>query len=273
VRNGISAARGPRVRRLIGCAAVALAVTLGIVALQNAAIGAYFPRLERVTTDFSPAYLRRELGFLAAAPPRAIFLGDSVLWGYRLQPSRTAVAVLAAGGCDCYDLALKSGSPPNYYALARLLEAWHVHPKAVVLEVNQKAFNQADDSFRTLHPAVAALAAPLLTPDDRKALALPSRPQGFAGWLDGRLSSVSALYAMRADAREVVYGDTDAAPVEHLTAALYEGAYDLTPLTADNLGVRYLERTAQTLRRAGIPLIAFMTPTNHTLLHEYIDVP
>ena len=76
---------------------------------------------------------------------------------------------------------------------------------------------------------------------------------------------------MRSDIREVLYHDDRESPPQRVTAAQFEGTYDLSPLTARNAGVRYLERTVASLRADGISVIAFLTPTNHPLLHEYID--
>jgi hypothetical protein len=254
--------------------AISLTVLLALIALQNVLIGAYFPHLARVTTDFSPAYLRREIRFLASASPQTIFLGDSVLWGYRLPADEAMVSLLADHGCACRNLAFKKGSPPNYYALLRLLQAGGVRPKAVVLEINQKVLNKLDTAYNTLHPAVAALALPLLTSEDRALLA-PSVPEkkGIGPWLDHAASSASALYAMRSDIRETLYGDTDAEPAKLLTPDAFEATYDLSPLDARNVGVHFLERSIDLLREAGVPVVAFMTPTNHALLHDYIDGP
>jgi hypothetical protein len=263
-----------RLGSVIGSVLVALAVAVGVVIAQNVALQAYFPHLTRLTTDFSPEYLKREL-YSIAAPPRAqtIFFGDSVLWGYRLQADQTAISILARNGCACRNLAFKSGSAPNYYALARLFAAIGVHPKVVVIEVNQRAFNPMDNAYRALHPAIAVLADPLLTPVDRATLGLPPAKVGLGGQLDRAFARLSALYAMRSDIRETLYGDDIGAPLPHPSAALFDGAYDLTPLSEKNVGVRYLEKTADLLRRAGIPVIAFMTPTNHALLRDLIDTP
>jgi hypothetical protein len=78
---------------------------------------------------------------------------------------------------------------------------------------------------------------------------------------------------MRSDVRETLYGDADSVVVPHPTADIFEGTYDLTPLSESNVGVRYLERALDTLLAAGIPVLAFMTPTNHAMLHAYIDAP
>ena len=259
--------------QLVGMLAIALASLVAVVAGENALVGTAFPHLARFTTDFSPAYLQREVRALATVPAPTIFLGDSVVWGYRLQPEQTAVALLASRGCTCRNFGFKAGSPPNYYALVKLLRSAGVRPRAVVVEVNQRVFNDVDDSYRKLHPALAAEAGTLLAPDERAALTLPPPERGIRAALDANVSSWWLLYAMRADIRETLYGEAGTAPEPAPTADAFLGTYDLTPLGERNVGVRFLEKTADFLRSGDVALIAFMTPTNHPLLHEYIDGP
>ena len=190
-----------------------------------------------------------------------------------MRPAETAASILAAQGCACRNFSFKTGSPPNYYALVRLFQEYRIRPKALVLEVNQKALNEADPAYRKLHPTLATLAAPLLGGGDRAMLEPPPQPGPFERWLDQTLSPMWLLYAMRADIRTTLYGDPDAVTVQHPTPDLYEGTYDLTPLTEKNVGVHFLEETVDYARAAGVPVIAFMTPTNHVLLHEFIDSP
>jgi hypothetical protein len=226
-----------------------------------------------VNTDFSAAYLQRELQAMATTPPQAVFMGDSVLWGFSLKPQQSAVAILVSKGCDCRNLSFKASSPPNYYALVRLMQQYGVRPKLVVLEINQALFTKANNAYATLHPAVAQLAGPLLTPADRTALGIRAPANPAKEELERIASSVSLLYALRADFRETLDPAPDAPPTRHPTADDFFAEYDLTPLGDGNVGVRYLEKTADALRAAGIPVLAFMTPTNHELLHEYIDGP
>ncbi len=251
----------------------AVAVIAAIILLENVLAARYVSHLPRLTADFSPAYLQRELQFMVAGSPPTIFLGDSVVWGYQLQPGQTAVSILASRGCVCRNLAFKAGSPPNYYALVRLLLSSGVRPKAVVMQINQKVFSQTDGAYQTLHPGLAVLAEPLLTRSDRAALTPFSRSNPFEERFDRALSSLWAPYAMRADIRETLLGDPDPPEPLHPSAALFEGAYDATPLNGRNAGVYFLQKTAAALRAARIPAVAFMTPTNHTLLHEYINTP
>ncbi|MDQ6942037.1 MAG: hypothetical protein M3169_05905 [Candidatus Eremiobacteraeota bacterium] len=258
-------------RRLVGIAgltAVALAVSAATIGAENVAVGAAFRELPRLTTDFSPAFFSREIDSLAGHREARVFLGDSVLWGYRLRADEAAVTILARRGCDCTNLSFKAGSPANDYAVLRLLHVRGVRARAVVLEVNQKAFNVADPSYQTLHPAIADLAAPLLDAPDRALLDL-RRPTPT--WYDRALSERWLVYAMRTDIRETLFGEADAAPQPEPTAADFEGSYNLHPLDEKNVAVHFLEKTADVLRADGVRGVAFLTPTNHRLLHRYID--
>jgi len=261
------AERRSRRSSIVACALVALCVTAALVVLENMALAAFFPHLPRFTTDFSAAYLSREIDAVGSGPPATVFFGDSVLWGYRLPADEIAVSLLEARGCTCPNFSFKSGSPANDYALVRLFIARKIRPREIVIEVNQAVLNQADTEYQTMHPAIADLAGSLLTPQERAILTIPSTP----GRLDRFASSLSLLYAMRSDIRETVFGDVAPPPAQPLTADLFEGTYDLAPLSGKNVGVVFLEKTAGALRSAGIPAVAFLTPTNHALLHDYID--
>jgi len=99
------------------------------------------------------------------------------------------------------------------------------------------------------------------------------------------------LYGMRSDLRYALFGDVDAAHaleawLERLTGASaraaaahrptadrFEGTYDLAPLDASNVSMAYLNDTIALLRESRVKAFAILTPTNHTLLHEYIDGP
>ena len=245
---------------------VAATIVVTVVA-ENLALGRYFPHLARLPTDFSSHYLRRELRYLAVQPPQTIILGDSVLWGYRLQPDQTAVSILDARGCRCYNLSFKLSSPPNYYALARLMQTFGVHPAAVVVEVSQRVLNPANDAYRSLHPGVAQLADPLLSKRDRRLLTPTVHPTD----LEGVVASFSLLFAMRADIRETLYPQRESAPLLHPGESAFEGEYDLSPLDPQNVGVHFLMETVNFLRQQNVRTIAIMTPTNHGLLHDYID--
>ena len=250
---------------------VSLLVATLLIVAENVATLAYFPHLDRLTTDFSVTYFKRELKMLATGSPKVIFIGDSVLWGYHLRPEETAVALLRRQGCACVNLAFKSGNPPNDYFISELLLRAGIRPRLVVLDINQAVLNESDDYYQSLHPSVASLSAPLLTAADRASLSVPSAGTELAQRIDKLLSSLFAVYAMRTDIRETLSGDTAAVQLPHLTPELFEGTYDLVPLTESNVGVRYLEKTVELWHRSRIPVLAFLTPTNHGLLHRYID--
>jgi hypothetical protein len=251
--------------------AVPVVVLVALLLLENFAITKYFPRLERLPADVSRAYLQREVGRIAASAPQTIFLGDSVVWGYRVSAGETAVSILASRGCACRNLALRAGSPPNDYAIVQLLLAAGARPKTVVLEVDQQSFNPFDDDYARLLPGISLLASPLFSTADRRLLLPPVNGQGIMRRLDYALSSMWLLYAMRADIRGTYFPGPEEVPVTHPTADKYLGTYNLTPLNEQNVGIHFLTETVDRLRGAGIPVVAFMTPTNHELLHDYID--
>jgi lysophospholipase L1-like esterase len=109
--------------------------------------------------------------------------------------------------------------------------------------------------------------------------------------LDGWIGSIWHLYALRSDLREALFGEIDAAhaldgAVQRASGAearaaaahrptpdRFEGTYDLSPLDGKNVSVHFLRETIALLAEEHIPALAILTPTNHTLLHEYIDVP
>jgi SAM-dependent methyltransferase len=88
----------------------------------------------RFTTDFSVAYLSREIDAAGSGPPATVFFGDSVLWGYRLPADEIAVSLLDSRGCTYPNFSFKSGSPSNDYAIARLFVARKIHPRTIVIE-------------------------------------------------------------------------------------------------------------------------------------------
>jgi hypothetical protein len=256
------------VRTTFVCGVIAIGAAIVTVWLQNVLLARFFPQMSRLATEFSPAYFRREVDSLGADPARVVFLGDSIVWGFRLPPEATAVSLLRAGGCACVNLAYKHGSPSNYYALVRILQAYRVRPRAVVVEVNRAGFSPVSSGYRTLAGSVARLAEPLLDQEDR--LVLRSEPEGARAKLDRALASVSLLYAMRLDIHEALYGDNDPDPPP-LGPVLIRRIFDLPPLDRSNVSVRYLEKTLAALGRADTPVLAFMVPINHAALDAYVD--
>lgn len=98
-----------------------------------------------------------------------------------------------------------------------------------------------------------------------------------------------APVAVRADIRQTIFGERDAATrlaalASSLTGAdvrekrahvptadRFLGTYDLTPLTQTNVALWYLRASRTLLEANHIPYVAFLTPTNHHLLADYIN--
>ncbi len=248
-------------RELI-CSALAGLTALGLFFLSNAAVGKLFPPTSRLATNFSASELRRDL---TSSQGQTIFLGDSVLWGFLIKPDETAVDLLKAQGCACRNLAFKHGGPVNYYALARVIRATGIRPKAVVIEVNRQNFSPKSISYRALLRPVAELSLPYLTGDDRRELYIP--PETLRTALDRALDAISRLYAERVDIHVAVYGE-DTKP---FGPELLGQLFDLPRLDRSNVGFRYLLTTVQSLRGAGIPVLAFLTPQNHAEIDPFVD--
>lgn len=248
--------------------AALLLAAIVLLVLQNVAIARLFPLQSRLSGDFSTAYLRRHLQTLAGLGPQTMFLGDGLLAGFRLPPNQTAVADLSAGGCACRNLAYVHGSPVNYYALALLMRAYGIHPKTVVLEINQAQYNPSFFGYRRMPGAIGELSWPLLSADDRAALEAP-RP-GLRQRVLGAVGSVSLLVAMRTDIRTAMFGTVEPKPPP-MSLDDRRRLYDLAPLDDANLSVRYLAQTLDALHAQGTPVTAFMAPVNHAAFHDFID--
>ena len=272
--------------------ATAAVVLFALLLCTDALLRAFFPHLERLTGNFSSAYLEREVRTVAADRGAVVFLGDSALWGYHVPSSDAAVSLLRRAGCDCTNLSFEGGSPANTYAMLRVLFAAGAAPRAVVFNVNQKEFNPADSAYRTLHPSVAARRAAARAGRAALLAAAPA-PHDLNGRIDRAIASAWFLYGLRSDLRELVFGDVDAvhalnrilqtgsgaaareAAAHRPTADRFEGTYDLTSLatTPDNVSVIFLRKIGALLAQHHVRAYAVLTPTNHALLHDYIDVP
>ncbi len=266
-----------------------VATALVLLVALDAGFLALFPTFPRLADNFSPAYLAREARQLAGAHP-VVVLGDSVLWGYRLPVEAAAVTQLRARDPRWVNLAYEGGSAANTYAMLLILERAGVVPRAVVFNVNLKEFNSADSAYDKLYPGVERLAWPLLDAADRAKLE-PVEAHTPDARLNAGVESMWPVYAMRSDLREALFADQDAAHAlqdtfeawdgtaarkagaHQPTPDKFEGTYDLSPLDDSNTGVYFLRRTAGFLRAARVPAYAILTPANHRLLHEYIDVP
>jgi HAMP domain-containing protein len=259
-----------QLKRSAVLATIVVVTSAAILWVENRLLVERVAHLSRFTTDFSSTYLQHEVTSLNTQPVRAIFFGDSVLWGFGVPANQTAVSLLKACGESCRNLSFKAGNPANYYAIARIMQANHVRPTVAVIEVNQKVLSSADDFYKTLHPAVAALASQLLDPTDRALLTLPNSQSTVATRADAVLSNALPFYAMRADIRATIFGSSDP-PVHRPAPDELVGSYDLTPLDGRNVGVHFLDKTVDLLHAQGFRIVAFLTPTNHELLHDYID--
>jgi lysophospholipase L1-like esterase len=275
--------------RFLQTLAVAFGVAFASLALVDLVFDRTFPHFARLAEDFSAAYLRREVAH--AARSSIVYLGDSALWGYGLPANEAAVTLLHGRHVDAENLSYEGGSPANTYAVLRLLFASGARPKAVAFNVNLKEFNAEDGAYRKLEPSVEELAWPLLSARQRAALTRTSACAGLECAVDAGVASVWTLYAMRADLRYALFGDVDAAHaleawLERTSGAAaraaalqrhepgrFEGTYDLAPLDPANVSVAYLRDTIALLRERHVRAFAILTPTNHALLHAYIDVP
>jgi lysophospholipase L1-like esterase len=246
------------------------------------------PHCLRLADNFSPQYLLRTID--AIDGNSVVYLGDSALWGYDLPATEAAVSLLRERGIAAENLSYEGGSPANTYAVLRLLLAAR-HPKAVVFNVNLKEFNAADSAYRKLYPGVETLVWPALSAGQR-ALLTPTRgPTTLDSWIDEHLAQVWKLYGMRADVRYAIFNDVDAAHaleawIERRSGAAersaaahvptpdkFEGTYDLSPIDRTNVSMAFLADTVALLREQHVRAYAILTPTNHRLLHDYVDVP
>ena len=165
-----------------------------------------------------------------------------------------------------------------------------VRPKAVVFNVNLKEFNPADSAYRTLYPAVEQTVWNDLSGDERAQLKR-TRADTVDARIDAFFDRVWALYGLRVDIRERLFGAVDASTAlvnaQHVlsgeaqreaqahrpTAERFMATYDLEPIDASNTGVIFLRKALDLLRAERIPVLVILTPTNHGLLKESIDGP
>lgn len=267
----------------------ALAAMLVTLALADIVVRLTLPHAERLSENFSATYLLRAIR-KDDLQEKLVVVGDSALWGYRVTSSEAAVSRLNGPHQTIENFSFEGGSPANSYALLRLLQVQGIHPKSVLFNVNLKEFNAADSAYQTLYPGLEQLVWHDLTPDER-GLLKPTRAASFDARVEMALDSVWALYGMRADIREQLFGTPDAitairdqiesvsgetarAAAGHVpTADKFLGTYDLSPLSDANVEVVFLRKLAKLLQQQHIPAFALLTPTNHGLLHDYIDTP
>ena len=247
------------------------------------------PHTPRLNENFSAAYLQRAIREDHLSD-KIVVIGDSALWGYRVKPQEAAIARLSGSPARFENLSFEGGSPANLYALLRLMQVDGIRPKAVLFNVNLKEFNAADSAYQTLYPGLEQLVWQEMDPEERSLLK-PTRHATFDARADAALGSVWALYGMRADIREQLFGTSDAitavrdqveavsgetarAGAAHVPSPdKFMGTYDLSPLTEANVEVVFLKKSVSLLQAEHIPAVAVLTPTNHGLLHDYIDTP
>jgi hypothetical protein len=252
--------------RFISVVARCAAAFLATLVLADVLVRLFFPALDRLDPNFS------------------------VLWGYRLRASESAASIIGAGGIPTVNLAFEGGNLPNTYAVLRLMERSGVRPRAVLFNVNLKVFNPADAAYDRLFPAVETSAWPALSAAEQRLLRR-TRSDTFEARASASLSRAWALFGLRDDLRDTLFGGADAvtavrdgvhrlsgetARAERLHVPApdrFLGTYDLSALTDANVEVAYLRATAALLRRARIPAVAVLTPVNHRLLHDVVDVP
>lgn len=270
---------------------LSLPVTLLCLVVVDLALLFWQPTPERLPPQFSSRYLARYISAIHGSP-KVVFLGDSVLWGYRVDPNNAASSILAhrLPHVRVMNLSYEGGSSVNSYFMLRYLLRSGIRPSLVIFNVNSKESNPLDKSYRRLNPALERLVRPMLGAADRKQIAL-SAPADYQAKLQLAFENVWALYAYRSDLREFIFGADDAATAlrdalsritgsakrqaeaHRPTPERFLGTYDLSPLTDKNVEYIYLKELGALLSRERIAGIAILTPTNHRLLSEYIDSP
>jgi len=268
-----------------GSVALSLAITLSLLVLTDFILGKTQSFPPRLPEHFSSSYLDR---FVRQVHDKKtlLVLGDSVLWGYGVKAQDSAVAILRRRypGIRIVNAAYEAGTPINIDFLVRYMLQKKIRPQAVLFDLNPIAFSQLAKSYNTLNPALEHLAVPaLLEPFDATRL----KTTGAAGdsSLSGRLDSFVErhwlLYAQRVDIHQAIFGDADAASALSrrliLSPAPQEDAagppaYDLTPLGPQNVSFAYTRHLLRLLSKNHVAVTAFLTPTDHQLLREYVDV-
>jgi len=268
-------------------------VALLLLAATDAWLRTWNPTPLRLPEHFSAAYLEREAQRFKTEPNLVLVLGDSVLWGYGVPDRQTAVALLGARFRNVHieNLSFEGGSPVNSELLLRYLLTEGVRPRLVLFNINLAAFNTFQ-TYATPTPALEDLAEPELTKFDRSRLVLVHQNTGtFRTKVDRAVESHWLFYRLRLDLHQAAFRDVDAVSAlnsiyekwsgiasrrkseRNSDPERYLGIYDLAPITPANSSYEYTVRMLDDLQANHISLKAFLTPTNHALLHQYIDVP
>ncbi len=272
---------------------IAYIVAVILLILLDVGVRFWQPSPTRMPAQFSAAYLDRISAELVAKHDLVLALGDSVLWGYGVDANDAAMSVLRReyGSADLVNLSFQGGSPENSYVLLRSLLEREVRPRLVLFNVNLKEFNPADPSYRKLFPAVEDENRDQLDFADRRLLQINPQSHALSALLDQYVGRYWELYHFRSDIKQAIFGQDDMArwltarledvtgtnarraAAHRPTADRFIGTYDLTPLGSTNVAFQYLEKTMRLLKTYHVRAIAFLTPTNHKLLHEFIDTP
>jgi hypothetical protein len=272
---------------------IAYPVAVALLIVLDLVIRLWAPLPLRLPEQYSPAYLNLVLADMPHDRSTTVLLGDSVLWGYKLAADQTAAAMLQASDPQTrvVDLAYEGGSTVNDAVMLRTLQRAGVRPTTVIANINIKEFSPGDSAYSTLHPSLERLSEPALTAGDANSLALHFRNGDINQALNDGVEKLWRFYALRSDIREQLFGSDDAAGAlaailhrwtgESATEAAqhaptpdrFLGTYDLSPIGSDNVAFEYYRSFVDTLCRDRIRSLLFLTPTNHQLLHEYIDDP
>jgi lysophospholipase L1-like esterase len=271
----------------------AYVTALLLLALADVPLRWWTPSASRLPEQFSAGYLERYVDSLRGRSDLVVFLGDSALWGYKLPAEETAAVAIARRlkRVRIANLSYEGGSPVNDELMLRFLLAKGIRPKLVVFNVNSKELSAGDSAYRRLRPALQLAAEPEITPGMRAVLDFPDQSAPSAR-LSRFVERFWLFYRYRIDVRESIFGTDDfaswlktlAGDVTGYNARYqrahrpapddFEGTYDLSPIDpAANVSFQRLLAFADLLRRERIPSLGFLTPTNHTLLHDYIDSP
>lgn len=270
--------------------ALACVVTVVLLAITDPLVRAWNPQVLRLPQQFSPVFLQKQVQRRPDIGRTALVVGDSVMWGYGL-PANQAVPSRLMAKTPTWNLSYEGGSPVNSYVLLRYVLSQRGKPRVVIFNVNQKQFNPENSAYDRLQTSVEAVTASQFDDFDRKTIVTEPAAAGVESELDRSVANVWDFFAQRVDVREALFNRPDAATALNdaignatgfearqtranvPTAGKFLGTYDLDPLTKANVSVEYLERLCSLIERNRIRALAILTPTNHALLHDYIDVP
>jgi len=264
-------------------------IALTLLAVLDVGLRQWQPWPARLPENFSAAYFERVVDDAGAKDARVLIVGDSAIWGYHLYTNESLGSRLALllPSERVLNLSIQGGSPVNtYVAISEALRRG-LRPRLVVFNLNLKEFDPEDRSYDRILPAFAPAARRLSSTDQKSFIYQAGGETRTARFVE----RFWALYRYRVDIRQSVFGDADfASRIASFASTLtgrtaredalnaptpdkYLGAYDLTPLGSDNISLQYTRETLRLLKDRGITAVVYLTPTNHGLLHDTIDVP